>query len=90
MIEDPGFIPKLGSRVQQKAVVEELLSVWKFDEQNFCLQCLIRMPVRSKHCKRCKRCVAKEDQWVQPQFHEEMMTCSQELVTVHGYIIALE
>lgn len=61
MIEDPGYVPKLGSRAQQKAVVEELLSLWKFDEQNFCVQCLIRMPVRSKHCKRCKRCVAKED-----------------------------
>ena len=88
MIEDPGYVPKLGSRAQQKAVVEELLSLWKFDEQNFCVQCLIRMPVRSKHCKRCKRCVAKEDQWVQHQ--QEMITGLRELVIVHGYIIALE
>lgn len=62
MIEDPGFVPKLGSRAQQKAVIDELISLWKFDEENFCVDCMIRMPVRSKHCKRCARCVAKHDQ----------------------------
>ena len=62
MVEDPGYVPKLGSRAQQKAVVEELLSLWKFDEQNFCVQCMVRKPLRSKHCKRCGRCVVKHDQ----------------------------
>ena len=62
MIEDPGYVPKAGSRSQQKTVVDELLSLWKFDEQNFCVQCMVRMPLRSKHCKRCARCVAKHDQ----------------------------
>jgi hypothetical protein len=64
MIEDPGFVPKGLSRMQQKAVVDELLSLWKFDDQNFCVQCMVRTPLRSKHCKRCKRCVAKHDQYV--------------------------
>ena len=62
MLEDPGYVPKLSSRVQQKAVIDELIGLWKFDDENFCVDCMIRMPVRSKHCKRCSRCVAKHDQ----------------------------
>jgi palmitoyltransferase ZDHHC13/17 len=59
--EDPGWIPKLSSRNQQRAVISELFSLWKFDEDNFCLQCMIRKPLRSKHCRRCGRCVSKQD-----------------------------
>ncbi|GAQ47220.1 palmitoyltransferase akr1 [Aspergillus tubingensis] len=61
MIEDPGFVPKLGSRNQQRTVIAELFEQWKFDEENFCVACMIRKPLRSKHCKRCGRCVAKHD-----------------------------
>lgn len=64
MLQDPGFVSKLGSRSQQKAVVDELLSLWKFDGENFCTTCLLRRPLRSKHCKNCRRCVAKHDQSV--------------------------
>ena len=62
MIEDPGHVPKSNGRNQQKAVIDELLGLWKFDNQNFCVQCMIRAPLRSKHCHRCKRCIAKHDQ----------------------------
>lgn len=62
MIGDPGFVPKLGSRNQQRAVITELFEQWKFDEENFCVSCMIRKPLRSKHCRRCGRCVAKHDQ----------------------------
>ncbi|KAI9803284.1 MAG: hypothetical protein M1825_002075 [Sarcosagium campestre] len=55
------FVPKLGGLTQQKAVIEELLGLWKFDDQNFCVPCMVRRPLRSKHCKRCGRCVAKHD-----------------------------
>ncbi|MCJ1405497.1 palmitoyltransferase akr1 [Xylographa trunciseda] len=61
MAEDPGYVPRSGSRGRQKATIDELLELWKFDEQNFCVHCMTRMPLRSKHCKRCKRCVAKHD-----------------------------
>ncbi|RHZ58457.1 palmitoyltransferase akr1 [Aspergillus thermomutatus] len=61
MIEDPGFVPKTGSRNQQRAVISELFEQWKFDEENFCVYCMVRKPLRSKHCKRCSRCVAKHD-----------------------------
>ncbi|OJJ31762.1 hypothetical protein ASPWEDRAFT_632345 [Aspergillus wentii DTO 134E9] len=61
MVGDPGFVPKLGSRNQQRAVISELFEQWKFDEENFCVSCMVRKPLRSKHCKRCGRCVAKHD-----------------------------
>lgn len=61
MFYEPGFVPKLGGLTQQKEMIDELLSLWKFDDQNFCVPCMVRMPLRSKHCKRCNRCVAKHD-----------------------------
>lgn len=64
MFYDPGFVPKLGSLQQQKTVIDDLLSLWVFDEHHFCVACMVRMPLRSKHCKRCNRCVAKHDQSV--------------------------
>lgn len=62
MVYDPGFVPKLNGIAEQKAVIDELISLWKFDEANFCVTCMIRTPLRSKHCRRCQRCVAKHDQ----------------------------
>lgn len=62
MSADPGYVPKPGSRNQQKAVIDELLETQKFDEKNFCVTCMIRRPLRSKHCKICNRCVARHDQ----------------------------
>ncbi|CAD6500730.1 BgTH12-06437 [Blumeria graminis f. sp. triticale] len=61
MTHDPGYVPKLSGLTQQKAVIDELLSLWKFDENNFCVPCMVRRPLRSKHCKQCRRCVAKHD-----------------------------
>ena len=64
MLQDPGYVPKAGSRNQQKAIIDELLETRKFDETNFCVTCMVRRPLRSKHCKKCNRCVAKQDQYV--------------------------
>ncbi|KAI0006473.1 hypothetical protein F4779DRAFT_21919 [Xylariaceae sp. FL0662B] len=61
MVFDPGFVPKLNGIAEQKAAIDELLKLWKFDESNFCVTCMIRTPLRSKHCRRCQRCVAKHD-----------------------------
>ncbi|KAK7408347.1 palmitoyltransferase akr1 [Neonectria punicea] len=58
---DPGFVPKMNGIAEQKVVIDELLQQWKFDESNFCVTCMIRTPLRSKHCRRCQRCVAKHD-----------------------------
>jgi palmitoyltransferase ZDHHC13/17 len=59
---EPGFVPKMNGIADQKAVIDELLASWKYDEMNFCVTCMIRTPLRSKHCKACQRCVAKHDQ----------------------------
>ncbi|KAL2181173.1 uncharacterized protein P884DRAFT_213860 [Thermothelomyces heterothallicus CBS 202.75] len=61
MVDDPGFVPKLNGIAEQKAVIDELISQWKYDEGHFCVTCMIRTPLRSKHCRRCQRCVAKHD-----------------------------
>ncbi len=62
MTDDPGFVPKLNGIAEQKAVIDELIGLWKFDESNFCVTCMIRTPLRSKHCRKCQRCVARHDQ----------------------------
>ncbi|KAJ6443819.1 palmitoyltransferase akr1 [Purpureocillium lavendulum] len=34
---DPGFVPKLNGIAEQRAVIDDLLKEWKFDEANFCV-----------------------------------------------------
>ena len=63
MAQDPGYVPKLAGMTQQKAIIDELLVLWKYDAENFCTLCMVRKPLRSKHCKECGRCVAKHDQY---------------------------
>ncbi|KAJ5387235.1 hypothetical protein N7509_009776 [Penicillium cosmopolitanum] len=61
MVQDPGYVPKISSRNQQREMVKQLFELWKFDEENFCVPCMSRKPLRSKHCRRCGRCVSKHD-----------------------------
>ncbi|KAF2797334.1 hypothetical protein K505DRAFT_347346 [Melanomma pulvis-pyrius CBS 109.77] len=61
MAGDPGFVPKSASRSASKAVIDELMEARQFEENHFCVNCMVRKPLRSKHCKRCDRCVAKTD-----------------------------
>ncbi|KAF7198524.1 Palmitoyltransferase akr1 [Pseudocercospora fuligena] len=61
MTADPGFIPKGASRGQTKKTIDELVEHNAFNETHFCTTCMIRKPLRSKHCRRCGRCVARED-----------------------------
>ncbi|KAF1353826.1 Palmitoyltransferase akr1, ankyrin repeat-containing protein akr1 [Delphinella strobiligena] len=61
MFADPGFIPKSGSRAQQKTTIDNLLESRIFDDTHFCTTCMIRKPLRSKHCRRCNRCVSRQD-----------------------------
>lgn len=39
----------------------ELAESGGFEPQSFCSSCLIRRPMRSKHCSTCDRCVARFD-----------------------------
>jgi len=56
---DPGFLP---SNFEQKnRVICQLVEQNLFNDEHFCTYCLIRRPIRSKHCRMCRRCVSKFD-----------------------------
>lgn len=62
MTKNPGYLPKNhGGRTEQLLAIEELLRAGEFDNRHFCIECLSRKALRSKHCKVCHRCVARHD-----------------------------
>ncbi|KAG8238511.1 hypothetical protein J437_LFUL017810 [Ladona fulva] len=56
---DPGVVS--ATQEQKYRTIIELAERDGFEAQWFCSSCLVRRPVRSKHCSVCDRCVAKFD-----------------------------
>ncbi|KAF9033131.1 DHHC palmitoyltransferase-domain-containing protein [Panaeolus papilionaceus] len=44
-----------------KSIIEDLASEGRLNGQTFCIQCMARKPLRSKHCRVCDKCVARSD-----------------------------
>ncbi|GAA6052599.1 hypothetical protein JCM3770_006395 [Rhodotorula araucariae] len=61
---DPGTVrgPPVGTEAL-KEVIEELVEAGAFNGMNFCLTCLVRRPLRSKHSYATERCVARFDHY---------------------------
>ncbi|TFK18935.1 zf-DHHC-domain-containing protein [Coprinopsis marcescibilis] len=58
---DPGTCPKPSSDEELKQIIEDLASEGRLNGQTFCIQCMARKPLRSKHCRVCDKCVARSD-----------------------------
>ncbi|KAF9555669.1 zf-DHHC-domain-containing protein [Agrocybe pediades] len=58
---DPGTCPKPTSDEELKSIIEDLASEGRLNGQTFCIQCMARKPLRSKHCRVCDKCIARSD-----------------------------
>ncbi|OBZ74694.1 Palmitoyltransferase AKR1 [Grifola frondosa] len=58
---DAGTCPKPSNDAELKLIIEELASEGRLNGQTFCIQCMARKPLRSKHCRLCDRCIARHD-----------------------------
>jgi palmitoyltransferase len=61
MTLDPGTCPVPTSDAELKSIIEDLASEGRLNGQTFCIQCMARKPLRSKHCRICGKCVARSD-----------------------------
>ncbi|KAH9052196.1 DHHC palmitoyltransferase-domain-containing protein [Lactarius vividus] len=61
MTLDPGACPTPTSDAELKSIIEDLASEGRLNGQTFCIQCMARKSLRSKHCRICDKCIARSD-----------------------------
>ncbi|GAA5984945.1 hypothetical protein JCM11641_005594 [Rhodosporidiobolus odoratus] len=60
---DPGAVKREAGEGALKETIESLVDSNNFNGMNFCLTCLVRRPLRSKHSYATGRCVARFDHY---------------------------
>ncbi|KAI6140789.1 palmitoyltransferase AKR1, partial [Pisolithus tinctorius] len=58
---DPSTCPRPVNDGELKAIIEDLASEGQLNGQTFCIQCMAKKPLCSKHCHMCDQCVARSD-----------------------------
>jgi ankyrin repeat protein len=58
---EPGYAPRSQTETDRRATVDFLVNDGRLNGMNYCVVCMARRPLRSKHCRHCNRCVARHD-----------------------------
>ncbi|CAF1574218.1 unnamed protein product, partial [Didymodactylos carnosus] len=58
---NPGYLRRISDNKQRENVCIEFAKDSKWTPEHFCVTCIIRRPLRSKHCPVCHACVEKFD-----------------------------
>lgn len=58
---EPGYAPRSLNEMDRRATIEKLVEDGRLNGMSYCIVCMARRPLRSKHCRHCKRCVARHD-----------------------------
>lgn len=58
---EPGYAPRSQTETDRRATVDMLVNDGRLNGMNYCVVCMARRPLRSKHCRHCNRCVARHD-----------------------------
>jgi palmitoyltransferase len=60
---DPGRVSKPRNDLELKQTIENLVEQGKFNGMNFCLTCLVKRPMRSKHSYATGNCIGRFDHY---------------------------